>query len=218
MAQRTGLRARGTGGPRRHAVGHLLLQLLAVPVHARQLGHQAALPDHADPPAGRAADAPRRARRHHLRLGRQDRPVHRPPRRQADAAAARLQRRTTTTWARSWSAPTRRSWATCTTCSATPTPCTCSLDDNGEVDPRRRDQGRHRARSARLRAVSTRRAWSRSCAATWKRPCGKAASATRNPAACCASTKKGCTATPTWKAGISAASRNFGHCAGSPAA
>ena len=29
------------------------------------------------------ADAPRRARRHHLRLGRQDRPVHRPPRREA---------------------------------------------------------------------------------------------------------------------------------------
>ena len=27
--------------------------------------------------------------------------------------------------ARSWSAPTRRSSATCTTCSATPTPCTC---------------------------------------------------------------------------------------------
>ena len=30
-----------------------------------------------------------------------------------------------TTWACSWSAPTRRSWATCTTCSATPTRCTC---------------------------------------------------------------------------------------------
>ena len=36
-----------------------------------------------------AADQPRGARRHHLRLGRQDRSVHRPARRQAHAAAAR---------------------------------------------------------------------------------------------------------------------------------
>ena len=45
---------RGAGGsaaPRRVAVGHLLLQLLAVPVGARQLGDQAALSRHADPPA-----------------------------------------------------------------------------------------------------------------------------------------------------------------------
>ena len=41
----------------------------------------------------RAADAARRARRHHLRLRRQDRSVHRPPRRQEDAAAAPVQRR-----------------------------------------------------------------------------------------------------------------------------
>ena len=70
------------------AVGHLLLQLLAVPVDARQLGDQAAVPGDADPPAERAADAARRAGRHHLRLGRQDRSVHRSPRREADAAAA----------------------------------------------------------------------------------------------------------------------------------
>ena len=38
-----------------------------------------------------------RARRHHLRLGRQDRFVHRPPRRQAHAAAAHGQRRAATT-------------------------------------------------------------------------------------------------------------------------
>ena len=31
----------------------------------------------------------------------------------------------TITWARFCWALTRRSWATCTTCSATPTPCTC---------------------------------------------------------------------------------------------
>ena len=43
--------------------------------------------------AEHAADAPRGARRHHLRLRRQDRSVHRSPRRQADAAAAHGQRR-----------------------------------------------------------------------------------------------------------------------------
>ena len=68
---RTGLLPRRAGRHRRHALGHLLLQLLAVPEHAGQLGHQAALPDHADPPAGRAAHAPRRAGRHHLRFRRQ---------------------------------------------------------------------------------------------------------------------------------------------------
>ena len=36
-------------------LGHLLLQLLGVPVAAGQLGDRPAVPDHADPPAGRAA-------------------------------------------------------------------------------------------------------------------------------------------------------------------
>ena len=36
---------------------HLLLQLLGVPVAARQLGDRPAVPDHADPSAGRAPDA-----------------------------------------------------------------------------------------------------------------------------------------------------------------
>ncbi len=44
-------------------------------------------------------DAARRAGRHHLRLRRQDRPVHRPPRRQADAAAAHASTASPTTWA-----------------------------------------------------------------------------------------------------------------------
>ena len=74
--------------------------------------------------AEHAADAPRGARRHHLRLGRQDRSVHRSPRREADAAAARASTAIRTTSACSWSAPTRRSSATCTTCSATRTRCT----------------------------------------------------------------------------------------------
>ena len=72
---------RGTGRlaePRRAAVGHLLLQLLAVPVDSRQLGDQAAFPGDADPPAQREADEARRARRHHLRLGRQAGSVRRP--------------------------------------------------------------------------------------------------------------------------------------------
>ena len=74
---------------------------------------------------------PRRARRHHLRLGRQDRPLHRPPRRQGRARAALPAPATTTTSASSWSGPTRRSWATCTTCSATPTRCTSRSHRDG---------------------------------------------------------------------------------------
>ena len=116
--------ARGPAEPRRVAVGHLLLQLLALPVDSRQLGDQAALSDHADPPAERAADPARRPRRHHLRLGRQDRSVHRSPRREAHAAAAQPSTARRTVSACFWSARTRRSSAICTTCSATPTPST----------------------------------------------------------------------------------------------
>ena len=76
--------------PRRAAVGHLLLQLLAVPVDSRQLGDQAALPGDADSPAQREADAARRARRHHLRFRRQARSLRRSPRREEDAAAAHV--------------------------------------------------------------------------------------------------------------------------------
>ena len=42
------------------------------------------------------------------------------------AAAAPVQRRAVLPGARSWSERTRRSWATCTTCSAIPTPSTSS--------------------------------------------------------------------------------------------
>ena len=78
----------GAGQP---AVGYVLLQLLVVPEHARQLGGEAAVPDHADPPPGRGADAPRRARRYLLRFRRQDRPVHRSPRREEDPSSAPVQ-------------------------------------------------------------------------------------------------------------------------------
>jgi arginine decarboxylase len=48
-------RVRGDrAGARRHARRPVLLQLLALPVAARQLGHRPALPDHARPPARRA--------------------------------------------------------------------------------------------------------------------------------------------------------------------
>jgi hypothetical protein len=39
-----------------------------------------------------------------------------------------------TTWASSWWAPTRRSWATCTTCSATRTSCTSIASDQGHSE------------------------------------------------------------------------------------
>src|SRR5580704_4151450 len=83
---------RGSPEPRRVVVGYLLLQLLAVPVHSRLLGHQAALSDHADSPAERTAHPARRPWRHHLRLRRQDRSVHRPAGYQACAAAAWIRR------------------------------------------------------------------------------------------------------------------------------
>ena len=51
---RAGLRAGGAARPGGHALGHLLLQLLDLPVDARLVGDQAALPDHADPPAQRS--------------------------------------------------------------------------------------------------------------------------------------------------------------------
>ncbi len=47
--------ARGAGGPRGHAERHLLLQFLGVSIAAGQLGDRSAVPDHADPAAGRAA-------------------------------------------------------------------------------------------------------------------------------------------------------------------
>ena len=71
-----------------------------------------------------APEPPRRPRRHHLRLRRQDRFVHRPPRRQADAADAHGQRRAVLPRACSSSARIRKSWATSTTSSATRMPCT----------------------------------------------------------------------------------------------
>ena len=116
--------ARGVGHARCPAGRDLLLQFLALPVDSRQLGREAAFPDHAHPPPGRAAHAPRRAGRHHLRFGRQGGAFHRPPRREADAAAAPLRRPALLPRRPSWSAPTRRSSATCTISSATPTPCT----------------------------------------------------------------------------------------------
>ena len=97
-------------------------------------------------------------RRHHLRLRRQDRSVHRSPRRQEDAAAAPASTASRTTSACSWSAPTRRSSATCTTCSATPTPCTSASTTPTNVVRRRRHQGRHGPRGARLRRVRRRAA------------------------------------------------------------
>ena len=191
---------RGAGGsaePRRAAVGHLLLQLLAVPVDSRQLGDQAAVPGDADPPAEREADEPRRARRHHLRLGRQARSLRRPPRREEDAAAARRQRRRATTSACSSSARTRRSSATCTTCSATRTPSTSASTSNGNarLDALiKGDTVREVLDYVEFDAEIAARA---SCAPTSRPRCAKAGWTTKAPASCSASTKTACTGTPT---------------------
>ena len=119
------------GRARRPAGRDLFLQFLALPIDSRQLGREAAFPDHAHPSPGRAAHAPCRAGRHHLRFGRQGGAFHRPSRRQADAAVAHLRRPALLPRRRSWSAPTRRSWATCTIFSATRTPCTSAPTRKG---------------------------------------------------------------------------------------
>ena len=90
---RDALRARGARGPREGAGRHLLRQPLGLPDRAGPLGGEAALPGDADPSARRGAHPPRRVRRSHLRQRRQDRPVHRPARREGRARAARLERR-----------------------------------------------------------------------------------------------------------------------------
>ncbi|MCK7583615.1 MAG: hypothetical protein MZV65_54245 [Chromatiales bacterium] len=72
----------------------------------------------------RAADRPRGAAGHHLRLGRTHRPVRRRPRASRRTLPLHaLRAASPTTLASSWSAPIRRFSATCTTCSATPTRC-----------------------------------------------------------------------------------------------
>ena len=58
--------------PRAVAVGHLLRQLLGLPVPARRVGDRAGLPGHAGASPQRAADAAGGHGRHHLRLRRQD--------------------------------------------------------------------------------------------------------------------------------------------------
>ena len=69
-----------------------------------------------------------------------------------------LNRTSPTTWASSWSAPTRRSWATCTTCSATPTPCTCRSTRRRRGATRSSSgHRRHRHRRAQVRQLLPRR-------------------------------------------------------------
>ncbi len=121
---RAARRARGARGARAAALRHLLLQLLDVPVAARRVGDRPAVPDLADPPAQRGADAARECSPTSPAT-----PTARSTASSICATSSTCSSCThcgtrTTTSASSWSAPTRRSSATCTTCSATPTPCT----------------------------------------------------------------------------------------------
>ena len=72
-------------------------------------------------------------------------PLHRRERARAIASAS------------SWSAPTRRRWATSTTCSATPTPPTCALDARRRLHAAAPAPRRHHRRDARLRRLRPRR-------------------------------------------------------------
>ena len=112
-------------------------------------------------------------RRPHLRQRRQDGPVHRPARREALPRAAPARTASRTTSRASWSAPTRRSWATCTTCSATPTPST-----SGSTATTTASSTWSRAtRWPRCSPTcSTRRTTSsRACGARWRRRCARSA-------------------------------------------
>ena len=114
-----------TGEPGPVHLRHLLREPLGVPEPARPLGRETALPHLPHPPPQRAAHAQGHAGGHHLRQRRQDRPVHRPARREEHHRPARVRREAnpTTSASSSW-APTRRPWATCTTSSGTRTPST----------------------------------------------------------------------------------------------
>ena len=145
----------------------------------------------------------RRAGRHHLRLGRQDRPVHRPPRREAHAAAARVQRRALLPGRvpgrrlpgdpRRPAQPVRRHQRRAR-----------QPGRPRQRRPRRAHQGRHRAAGARLRRVRRELAASASSAPTPRRPCARAGSPSRSRATCSSSTRTASRATPTSK-GISKA-------------
>ncbi|CAA9350118.1 MAG: Biosynthetic arginine decarboxylase, partial [uncultured Gemmatimonadetes bacterium] len=90
----------GPGGVRRHpsrasrdADRPVLLQLLALPVAARLVGHRPAVPHHARAPAERGAHAPGNAAGRHVRLRRQDRPLRGMEKAQAQPGASRLRPR-----------------------------------------------------------------------------------------------------------------------------
>jgi arginine decarboxylase len=87
----------------------------------------------------------------------------------------------TTTWACSWSAPIRRSWATCTTCSATPTP---SMSSSGPTATTTSRTSSPATRSARCWASSTTRraiCWA-GCAPTSRSRCARSSSRSRSRA------------------------------------
>ena len=146
----------------------------------------------------RAADAARRPRRHHLRLRRQDRPVHRPPRRQEDAAAAPVQRRAVLPRrvpGRRLPGDPRRPPQPVRRHARRPR----QPRRPRQRRARRGDQGRHGARGARLRRVRRRAAGQQ---VARRRRSGRARGPPqlrRDRAPCSGSTKTACTATPTWK-------------------
>ena len=109
-------------------------------------------------------------------------------------------------WACSWSAPTRKSSATCTTCSATPTPSTSASTPTDAVVLDAVIKGDTVREVLAYVRVRRRGAAAASCAPTSKPPCATAASTTKSQDACCASTKRVCRATPISRSGKRASS------------
>ena len=88
FSQRGALRPGGGEGTRDLTQRSVHLQLLRLPIAPRPLGARPAFSHHADSSAEYAALAERHHGRHHLRFGREDLEVYRPPGREGNAAAA----------------------------------------------------------------------------------------------------------------------------------
>ena len=142
----------------------------------------------------------RRPRRHHLRLRRQARSLRRPPRRQEDAAAAHASTATPYYLGVFLVGAYQEILGDLHNLFGDTHAVHVSLDEQRRGAPRHADQGRHRARGARLRGVRRRDAARQAAHRRRDRRARRAASTTKAPAGCSASTKTACTAIPTWKA------------------
>ena len=178
---------------------HLLLQLLAVPVDARQLGDQAALPGDADSPPATSG------RREHAVLG----DITCDSDGKIDQFIDRRDVKRTLPLHPFNDEPYylgvfligayQEILGDLHNLFGDTNAVHVGLDGDGEVVLEARDQGRHRPRSARLRRVRRRGADAPDARRRRSRPSARTASSSNRRAASCGSTKTASTATPTSK-------------------